>query len=266
MVDGLTRSTTPTRTRPSGSPWPGSWRTPATSAWSRSPSTSARRMQYQLLPGVRHRRPDRAAAAGRQPRPAAAAVEVVGATSGTRWPSARAWRSPRCRWPASTRPSRTAGSGCRRPSWPGTTAADGRFVPARRARAATGCSQPTTAAELIAILQQVPMLDATLAVEPWGEIPGYSVAAKTGTAQVSDAKAHCLCLYGSSYIGMAPASNPQLVVAVNVQNPEARELLRQRRGRAGVLSRHEVRAADAEDSAGSGPSVPTSGSPHRDQR
>ena len=48
--------------------------------------------------------------------------------------------------------------------------------------------------------------------------------------------------------------------------PEARELLRQRRGRAGVLSRHEIRAADAEDSAGSGPSVPTSGSPRRDQR
>ena len=34
--------------------------------------------------------------------------------------------------------------------------------------------------------------------------------------------------------------------------PEARELLRQRRGRAGVLSRHEVRAADDEDSAGWG--------------
>jgi cell division protein FtsI (penicillin-binding protein 3) len=76
--------------------------------------------------------------------------------------------------------------------------------------------KPKTAAELIAILQQVPMLDATLAFEPWGEIPGYSIAAKTGTAQVGS----CQCLYGSSYIGMAPASNPQLVVAVNVQNPK----------------------------------------------
>jgi cell division protein FtsI (penicillin-binding protein 3) len=87
----------------------------------------------------------------------------------------------------------------------GTTSADGRFV-----------LKPKTAAELIAILQQVPMLDATLAFEPWGEIPGYSIAAKTGTAQVG----RCQCLYGSSYIGMAPASNPQLVVAVNVQNPK----------------------------------------------
>ena len=53
-----------------------------------------------------------------------------------------------------------------------------------------------------------------------GEIPGYTVAAKTGTAQIADpARGGCLCQYGSSYIGIAPASNPQLVVAVNVQNP-----------------------------------------------
>jgi cell division protein FtsI (penicillin-binding protein 3) len=102
----------------------------------------------------------------------------------------------------------------------GTTAADGRFVPAPRPhghRVITGA----TAGELNAILQQVPMLDATLAAEPWGEIPGYSVAAKTGTAQLWDAKAHCLCQYGSSYIGMAPASNPQVVVAVNIQRPRS---------------------------------------------
>jgi cell division protein FtsI (penicillin-binding protein 3) len=96
----------------------------------------------------------------------------------------------------------------------GTTSADGQFVPAPsppRHRVL----KPRTAADLVAILQQVPMLDATLAAQPWGEIPGYSVAAKTGTAQVGK----CQCRYGSSYIGMAPASNPQVVVAVNVQNP-----------------------------------------------
>jgi cell division protein FtsI (penicillin-binding protein 3) len=76
-----------------------------------------------------------------------------------------------------------------------------------------------TARALIRTLQQVPMLDATYANQPWGEIPGYSVATKTGTAQVWDPKQHCLCRYGSSYIGMAPASHPKVVVAVNVQNP-----------------------------------------------
>ena len=30
---------------------------------------------------------------------------------------------------------------------------------------------------------------------------------------------NCLCQYGSSYIGIAPAQDPQLVVAVNVQDP-----------------------------------------------
>jgi cell division protein FtsI (penicillin-binding protein 3) len=100
----------------------------------------------------------------------------------------------------------------------GSTAPDGRFEPAR-APARHRVIKPSTASQLISILQQVPHLDATLAAEPWGEIPGYSVAAKTGTAQVWDARAHCLCQYGSSYIGMAPAGNPKVVVAVNVQNP-----------------------------------------------
>ncbi len=100
----------------------------------------------------------------------------------------------------------------------GTTGPSGTFVPAappHRQRVI----KPTTAHELVGILQQVPYLDATLAYQPWGEIPGYSVASKTGTAQVWDPKQQCLCQYGSSYIGMAPASHPKVVVAVNIQNP-----------------------------------------------
>jgi cell division protein FtsI (penicillin-binding protein 3) len=100
----------------------------------------------------------------------------------------------------------------------GTTGPDGQYVPARQPRGHR-VIKASTAHQLVSILQQVPMLDATLALQPWGEIPGYSVASKTGTAQVWDPKAHCLCQYGSSYIGMAPATNPQLVVAVNIQNP-----------------------------------------------
>ena len=101
----------------------------------------------------------------------------------------------------------------------GTTGPNGRYTPAPP-RHGERVIQPSTAADLIGILQQVPYLDATIAYQPWGEIPGYSVASKTGTAQVWDPKANCLCQYGSSYIGMAPASNPKLVVAVNLQNPK----------------------------------------------
>jgi cell division protein FtsI (penicillin-binding protein 3) len=99
----------------------------------------------------------------------------------------------------------------------GTTNASGRFVPSPTP-ASHRVLKTTTASELMAILQQVPYLDATLAYEPWGEIPGYSIASKTGTAQIANA-AGCLCTYGSSYIGIGPASAPKLVVAVNVQNP-----------------------------------------------
>jgi cell division protein FtsI (penicillin-binding protein 3) len=102
----------------------------------------------------------------------------------------------------------------------GTTGPDGKYTPAP-APHRVQVLRPTTAKELIGILQQVPYLDATIAYQPWGEIPGYSVASKTGTAQVWDPKAQCLCQYGSSYIGMAPASNPKLVVAVNIQNPRS---------------------------------------------
>ena len=54
--------------------------------------------------------------------------------------------------------------------------------------------------------------------QPWGIFPGYAVAAKTGTSQETNGTC-ALCVYGASYIVMAPGNNPQLVIAVNVQNP-----------------------------------------------
>jgi cell division protein FtsI (penicillin-binding protein 3) len=99
----------------------------------------------------------------------------------------------------------------------GTTNGDGAFTPAPASRQ-TRVIQPKTAKELMAILQQVPLVDAE-GGERWGLIPGYTVAAKTGTSQESAPGHTCLCQYGSSYIGILPADNPQLVVAVNVQDP-----------------------------------------------
>jgi cell division protein FtsI (penicillin-binding protein 3) len=100
----------------------------------------------------------------------------------------------------------------------GTTGASGKFVPSARPRR-TRVLKAKTAHELMNILQQVPMVDVT-GGEPWGVIAGYSVAAKTGTAQVFDRRKGCLCEYGASYVGIAPATNPQLVVAVHVQDPK----------------------------------------------
>ena len=98
----------------------------------------------------------------------------------------------------------------------GSTSASGKYAPAA-ASPSRRVIQAQTARELLQILQQVPGVDAA-GNQPWGIIPGYAVAAKTGTSQESNGKC-ALCVYGSSWIGMAPGDNPQLVVAVNVQNP-----------------------------------------------
>jgi len=55
---------------------------------------------------------------------------------------------------------------------------------------------------------------------PNAQIPGYRVAGKTGTAQFIDPT--CGCYNGgviASFIGMAPADDPALVVAVTLVNP-----------------------------------------------
>ncbi len=97
----------------------------------------------------------------------------------------------------------------------GTTNANGRYTPAAPPKSRRVISAQT-AHELIQILEQVPAFDAE-GGQPWGIMDGYAIAAKTGTSQEWNGK--CLCKFGASYIGMAPGDNPQLVVAVNVQNP-----------------------------------------------
>ena len=99
----------------------------------------------------------------------------------------------------------------------GTTNGNGRFTPTPAPRR-TRVLEPKTARELMGILQQVPLVDAD-GGEPWGLISGYTIAAKTGTSQEAAPGQSCLCEYGSSYIGIAPAADPQIVVAVNVQDP-----------------------------------------------
>jgi cell division protein FtsI (penicillin-binding protein 3) len=107
----------------------------------------------------------------------------------------------------------------------GTYGAAGDYTPAK-ASPSKRVIQAKTAKELIQILQQVPGVD-DQAQQYWGEIPGYAIAAKTGTANEPEPVGHkpCpvsnpLCIHGSSYIGMAPGNGPQVVVAVNVQDPK----------------------------------------------
>jgi cell division protein FtsI (penicillin-binding protein 3) len=98
----------------------------------------------------------------------------------------------------------------------GTTDSAGKYTPSAPSPARR-VIQAKTASELLQILQQVPAVDEA-GDQPWGIIPGYAIAAKTGTSQEAGPKC-ALCVYGSSYIGMAPGNDPQIVIAVNVQNP-----------------------------------------------
>jgi cell division protein FtsI (penicillin-binding protein 3) len=99
----------------------------------------------------------------------------------------------------------------------GITSPSGQYTPAAPS-SSRRVIQAKTARELTQILQQVPAVDEE-ADQPWGILPGYAIASKTGTSQESGPNC-ALCVYGSSYIGMAPGNDPQVVVAVNVQDPD----------------------------------------------
>ena len=54
-----------------------------------------------------------------------------------------------------------------------------------------------------------------------GAIPGYRVGGKTGTAQRYEPSCGCYRGYVASFIGMVPAEDPQLVIAVSLDNPRS---------------------------------------------
>ena len=57
---------------------------------------------------------------------------------------------------------------------------------------------------------------------PLAQITGYRVAGKTGTAHKLEG-GHYVDKYVASFVGMAPASNPRLIVAVMIDEPGGAE-------------------------------------------
>ena len=97
----------------------------------------------------------------------------------------------------------------------GTTDADGTFHPAPEPEKVTVVS-PETAAQVREMLEG--------AVNEGGTggnaaVPGYRVAGKTGTAEAPSPSGGYEG-YTSSFIGMAPADDPSIVVAVTLQRPK----------------------------------------------
>lgn len=66
----------------------------------------------------------------------------------------------------------------------------------------------------------VEMMEAVTMVDPDKRaIPGYRTAGKSGTAQRFDEKCKCYNGFTASYVGVAPAENPQLLVYVVLDQP-----------------------------------------------
>lgn len=56
----------------------------------------------------------------------------------------------------------------------------------------------------------------------YGNVPGYRVAGKTGTARLVGKYGYVKHRYNSSFIGIAPASQPRLIVAVILNDPKGK--------------------------------------------
>ncbi len=97
----------------------------------------------------------------------------------------------------------------------GYTAPDGTYQPAA-APSSVRVVSPATATAVRSMLESVVSDDGTA---PKAAISGYRVAGKTGTANRIDDTCGCYRGYTASFIGMAPADAPKLVVAVFLQNP-----------------------------------------------
>lgn len=66
------------------------------------------------------------------------------------------------------------------------------------------------------------MLESVVAVGGTGrraKIPGYRVAGKTGTARIAGSQGYEANRHIASFVGIAPASNPRLIVAVVINEP-----------------------------------------------
>jgi cell division protein FtsI (penicillin-binding protein 3) len=77
--------------------------------------------------------------------------------------------------------------------------------------------------------QMITMLETVLDPATGGNggnarVPNYHVAGKTGTAYIATAHGYDHTAYTSSFIGMAPATNPQLVVAVILRRPHGHHM------------------------------------------
>jgi cell division protein FtsI/penicillin-binding protein 2 len=87
-------------------------------------------------------------------------------------------------------------------------------VPTSRGRRVIGAG---VASQVRSMLEGVLAVGGTAAEV---DVPGYTLAGKTGTSQVAENGTYSETKYVASFIGFAPAANPRLLVAVIVDQPQ----------------------------------------------
>jgi cell division protein FtsI (penicillin-binding protein 3) len=98
----------------------------------------------------------------------------------------------------------------------GTRDGDGTLTPRPTGRAEQVLT-PETAATVTSMLESAVAGETGTGAN--AVVPGYRVAGKTGTAQRYDEACGGYCGYTASFVGFAPAEDPEIVVAVMVQDP-----------------------------------------------
>jgi cell division protein FtsI (penicillin-binding protein 3) len=96
--------------------------------------------------------------------------------------------------------------------------ATGKVTPAENKIKPVRVLKPSTARQVISMLEN----DVTQkgGVGSTAAIPGYRIGGKSGTAQIAkDNGIGYIALHAISFIGMAPAEDPQYVLAVTIYKP-----------------------------------------------
>ncbi|MBX3662697.1 MAG: penicillin-binding protein 2 [Burkholderiales bacterium] len=102
-------------------------------------------------------------------------------------------------------------------------ASDGLLYPVtllRREGPAQG-TRVISAQTALAVRQMLEMAAQPGGTAPGAQVSGYTVAGKTGTAHKLEGRGYATNRYVSSFVGLAPASKPRIIIAVMIDEPSA---------------------------------------------
>jgi cell division protein FtsI (penicillin-binding protein 3) len=78
---------------------------------------------------------------------------------------------------------------------------------------------PAVVKQMTAMMEEVVRKGGTA---PIVNVPGYRIAAKTGTSKIAGNGGYLAHRYISSFVGIAPISNPRLIIAVVINDPQGK--------------------------------------------